>query len=180
MKRKFLEELGLEQEQIEAVMKEYGSSVESYKATIEEFEENLVKTKEELANKAKSLQEFEEKANLSEEQAKELQELKDTYEQQLQEYDNKVKTTKMNSALNVAIAKSGTVDEVALKAHLSDFLQEAELDEETGSIKGLEDKLNEIKQEKTYLFKKGATGVEHSQAPKPNIEDEVRKAMGLK
>ena len=55
MKRKFLEELGLEQEQIDAVMKEYGSSVESYKTTISQFEEDLIKTKEELANKAKSL-----------------------------------------------------------------------------------------------------------------------------
>ena len=181
MKRKFLEELGLEQEQIDAVMKEYGSSVESYKTTISQFEEDLVKTKEELANKAKSLEEFEQKANLSEEQAKELQQLKESYEKQLEEQEKKIKTTKLNSALNVAIAKSGTVDEVALKAHLSDFLEEAEFDDESGTIKGLDEKLSEIKQEKTYLFKKGATGVEHKEAPKVDTTlEEINKAMGVK
>lgn len=180
MKRKTLEELGLEKEQIDAVMKEYGSSVQGFKETISQFEEDLVKTKEELAKKAKDLQEFESKANLSEEQAKELEQLKQSYEEQLKEQEQKIKSTKVNSALNVAIAKSGTVDEVALKAHLSDFLKEAEFDEEKGTIKGLEDKLSKIKQEKTYLFKSGATGVEHKQAPKTkSLEEEISKAMKL-
>ena len=64
-----------------------------------------------------------------------------------------------NSALGLAIAKSGTVDEVSLKANLD--LQSIELTDE--GLKGFDEQLVSLKENKQFLFgNKLDGGLEHN------------------
>src|SRR5690554_5139075 len=116
-----------------------------------------------------------------------IAELKEKYENEraeleakISDYETELKNTQLNATLEKELLKSGAIDTVAVKAHLQDFLSEAEFAD--GEIKGLVEKLNEFKEEKKHLFNEAeASGVKHREPiKKDTLQDEVFKKMGVK
>lgn len=134
----------------------------------EEFQAELEKFKQEGS------EEF--VAELKEKYEKERAEL----ETKISDYETELKNTQLNATLEKELLKSGAIDTIAVKAHLQDFLSEAEFAD--GEIKGLVEKLNEFKEEKKHLFNEAeASGVKHREPiKKDTLQDEVFKKMGVK
>lgn len=121
---------------------------------------------------------------------KELQDFKTKYEEVDSEYKKfkqeateTEKQIKRDKAIEVALAKSGTKDEVALKAHLTDFMETAELDDK-GNVTGIDERINTLKGSHGHLFgtAKKATGFELGKGDNKVTTDRqaVENAMGVK
>ena len=178
MTRKELEALGLEKEQIDKIMDMNGKVINTYKKEVEDLTEQFTKVKEELETKKEVIPELEEKSSASEDLTKQLEELKSQFESYKQESQTKEQQLKLQRALDLSIAKSGTVDEVALKAHLK--LDDLELNEE-GKLDGIDEQLEKLKEERSYLFEsKLNNGLPINKKVEPTQDEEIKKAMGIK
>ena len=151
--------------------------VDKYKTTVKDLED----TRLELEDRTNKLTELSNNENASQEIKDQLEKLKEDFEQKEADYKAKLIQNEINAKVDKAVLKSGTVDEVAVKAHLQSFLNEAEYKD--GVIVGLDEQLKELKENKEHLFKNETvvTGVKHKKAVKADsIEDELRRSMGVK
>ena len=165
MKREFLKELELENEVIEAIMKEHGKTLNDALEKVNTLEANITTLQEQLTERDEDLKALKENATFDEEQKQAFEELQTRYDSDKVEWENKLLQNAKQSAFEVAVAKSGVIDSVALKAHLNAFVDEAEFKD--GTIVGLDeyigkrlgDDLGYLKPEDTKAlggeFKKG-------------------------
>lgn len=124
------------------------------------LEKDLETTKAELDNRTADLTKLQESEGLTEELKQKLETIKTEHEQKELEYQEKLKQNQINAYVDRVVLKSGTIDDVSLKAHLQGFLKDAEFKD--GQVLGLEEQVNSLKEEHTHLFgtPKG-TGVKH-------------------
>lgn len=146
--------------------------------SIEKFNrlnKDLEDTQTELKTRTEELTKLGEDSSASEELKAKLDKIKEDFEIKEQEYQERLKQNEVNSVLEKAILKSGTIDEVSVKAHLSSFLEGAEFKD--GEIVGLDEQLNSLKEEKKYLFENTVgTGVKHRQpisSNEPTLEEDI-------
>lgn len=179
MNRKQLEELGLEKEAIDTIMDLNGQAINQAKAEAEEAKATAANLQTEIDKREADFEELKNKAKDTEELESKLNTLSSEYDEYKETTTQREQEIKVSSALKLALAKSGTIDEVALKAHLD--LDELEL-EEDGTIKDIDKQLTTLKEEKAYLFgEQRNTGLPHGKPPaKKTDEDKVNEAMGLK
>lgn len=179
MNRKKLEELGLEKDIIDKVMDLNGQVINKTKTQLEEAQTKAETLQSEIDKREADFAELKIKAEDSNELEEKLTTLTTEYDSYKEDTNKREQEIKVNSALKLALAKSGTIDEIALKAHLD--LDEVELTDE-GTVKGIDDQLSKLRENKAYLFNdKRNTGIQHSKPPKDTTdEDIVNKAMGLK
>lgn len=128
------------------------------------------------------IEELKKGITLNEESETKFKELQARYEQETNELKSKVDNTEKNYALELVIAKSGTKDPVALKAHISKFIAETEFKD--GQFVGLEEHVNERKaKDLVHLFGEvQPTGSSLVGTPpkKETLQDIVEKQMGIK
>lgn len=181
MKRKDLEALGIEGDVLDSVMNMYGKSVETHKTELETLKGDNATLQEQLTQSQSNIDKLKETADLSETTKAELEKIQQQYENDKTEWENKLKDNRKNAQVEVAIAGSGTIDDVSVKAHLSSFLSKAEMDEQ-GVIVGLDEELSKLKEEKAYLFGNAQPNGAKHKTPvdkQTELQDEVYKAMGL-
>lgn len=157
MKRKFLEELGLDKEAIDSIMDENGKDIEAAKADAKKLETQVTT----LQSENEAL-----KAQVSERDTQ-LETLKnstgdaDALKQQIAtlQQENKAKEEahaaeinqlKIDHAVEAALVASKAKNNVAVKALLKD-LDKAELAED-GTIKGLSEQIEALQKSDAYLF----------------------------
>lgn len=179
MNRKQLEELGLEKEAIDTIMDLNGQAINQTKKELEEARETAANLQAEVDKREEDFKTLKEKADNAEELEKQLNTLSGEYDEYKETTTQREQEIKVNSALKLALAKSGTIDEVALKAHLD--LDELEL-EEDGTIKDIDKQLSTLKEEKAYLFgEKRNSGLPHGKPPADKTDEEkMNEAMGIK
>lgn len=179
MNRKQLEELGLEKDAIDTIMDLNGQAINDTKKELEEANTTAQTLQAELDKREADFKTLKEKADNAEELEEQLNTLTSEYDTYKEDTSKREQEIKVNSALKLALAKSGTIDEVALKAHLD--LEEVELNED-GTVKGIDDQLSTLKEEKAYLFgEKRNSGFPHGKPPaKKTNEEAVKEAMGFK
>jgi len=85
---------------------------------------------------------------------KTIKELNDKLEAQSQSHKKELYDRDFKAAFDKVLAESGSIDDVALKAHLK--MDDIKL--ENGSIVGAAEQLAKIKQERAYLFKQDEQG----------------------
>lgn len=146
-----------------------------------EFDRRVTKALE--TQKTKLEEDFKQGLAKAKEEFKEIEteEIKKQFLAEKEQLKEELTRVEKNRIIDKAILKSGTVDEVAVKAHLQSFLKEAEYKD--GVIVGLDEQLKELKENKEHLFKNETvvTGVKHKKAVKTDsIEDELRRSMGVK
>lgn len=142
-----------------------------------EFDRRLQKAI--ATNTAKLEETYTEQINAVKDGTIKIEEVDERIKAEKQQMQKELDEIKVNSALKLALAKSGTIDEVALKAHLN--LDDVKLAED-GSLEGIDKQLSTLKEDKAYLFgEQRNTGLPHGKPPaKLTDEEVVNKALGLK
>lgn len=142
MKRKFLEDLGLESDAIEKIMAEAGKDVTSLKARVDDLTEQInVKdtTISEKNNKIAELEKVDVEAIKSAE-----------YERGKQEGSKEIEVFKKQNALDKALQGYKAKDTSILSKMLD--MEKVKYNDKFEIVEGLEEQVNSIKESHDYLF----------------------------
>jgi len=96
------------------------------------------------------------KATIPDDQTEALNDLQKKYDEDIEILKQENAKDKINSQVAIAIAKSNAIDDVAIKAHLKEFLKDANVDD-SGNVVGLDEQLNNLKESNGYLFEIGGS-----------------------
>ncbi len=142
MKRKFLEDLGLEEEVINKIMTENGKDVTSLKAKVDDLTEQInVKdtTISEKNNKIAELEKVDVEAIKSAE-----------YERGKTEGSKEIEVFKKQNALDKALSKYKAKD-IGILSKMLD-MEKVKYNDKFEIVEGLEEQINSIKESHDYLF----------------------------
>lgn len=157
MKRKFLEDLGLESEAIEKIMVEAGKDVTSLKARVDDLTEQLnVKdtTISEKNNKIAELEKVDVEAIKTAE-----------YERGKTEGSKEIEVFKKQNALDKALQGYKAKDASILSKMLD--MEKVKYNEKFEIVEGLEEQINSIKESHDYLF--------DSENPLPKFTGDIKQ-----
>lgn len=146
MKRQFLEELGLDKEQIDKVMSEYGKGVEAAKGEYAELENKVKETEALLATANEKIKSFEDTTLTIEEIKAEAKEYKEKYEE-VESAKNKLEFT---YSLKEELEKYNPHD----LNDLISYIKEDEVIVKDGKFENLDTIVNELQEKKPHWFKK--------------------------
>lgn len=156
MKRKFLEDLGLEKAAIDSIMDENGKDIENAKGDTKKLEDTIATLTSEKAALEKQVSERDSQLETLKNSTGDVEALKKQIE--TLQADNKaaveahaaeIKQMKVNSAIEAAITGAKGKNAKAIKALLN--LENAELADD-GTIKGLADQIEALQKSDAYLF----------------------------
>lgn len=113
--------------------------------------DKIMKLKTQLTKCINELEELKQKVNTSDRTEKKINDIKNIYENNIESLQREVLRTKKMLAIDLAISKSGSIDDVAVKAHLKDYVDAGELNE-LDNISGLDNGILKLKKKCPYLF----------------------------
>lgn len=149
MKRKFLEDMGLNKEQVDSIMEENGNDIENAKGETEQLKTELTQTKAQLTERDSQLETLKTASGENEslrQQINDLQEQNKQTEAQLQE---QIKNIRLDNAIRAAIGESA--QDADLVAGLID--KEKLILGDDGKVTGLEEQVKSLRESKKFLFK---------------------------
>ncbi len=141
MKRVFLNDLGLVSDVVDAIMKEDGKTLSLTLEVIEEERDNLQK---DIESRDKQIEELKNDPQIDEESKKQLEK----YEKENSQLKQERTDILINQAIISKIAKEVHNPETVKKLIDRDGLEV----KDDGTVEGLEDKINALKQSDSYLF----------------------------
>ncbi len=144
MKRKFLEDLGLETDAIEKIMAEAGKDVTSLKARVDDLTEQLNVKETTISEKNNKIAELE---KVDVEAIKTAE-----YERGKQEGSKEIEVFKKQSALDKALQGYKAKDTNILSKMLD--MEKVKFNEKFEIVEGLEEQINPLKESHDYLFEK--------------------------
>lgn len=137
MRRKFLEDLGLEVETINEIMKEHGKTVGRKDTQIDELEKDL-------ENRDKQLKDLENNPKIDPELQKKVNE----YSEENKKLKDERREIILNAAIEVATAKDAHNPKAVLKLIDRESLEV----QDDGTIKGLDEAISSLRETDSYLF----------------------------
>lgn len=137
MRRKFLEDLGLEVETINEIMKEHGKTVGRKDTQIDELEKDL-------ENRDKQLKDLESNPKIDPELQKKVNE----YSEENKKLKDERRDIILNAAIEVATAKDAHNPKAVLKLIDRESLEV----QDDGTIKGLDEAISSLRETDSYLF----------------------------
>lgn len=142
MKRKFLEDLGLETDAIEKIMAEAGKDVTSLKARVDDLTEQINVKDTTISEKNNKIAELEKV---------DVEAIKNTeYERGKTEGSKEIEVFKKKNALDKALSKYKAKDTSILSKMLD--MEKVKYNDKFEIVEGLEDQINSIKESHDYLF----------------------------
>ncbi len=176
--KEILTNAGVEDEKVTSVVESVKKEVPKYYVPKNDFNEKVTEVNNLTTEKATLTKQLEDLKKVDPEK---LQETINDLQKANKDLEDKSKKdladVKRMSAIDLAIANSKTIDAVSLKAHLD--LDKIEYDEKSGTLKGIDEQINTIRESKKYLFTEAPTdgGMPQGGAPKPEqtIDDEIRE-----
>lgn len=151
MNREQLKELGLTDEQIEAVMKEHGKSINDIKKEadkVDGLESQISDLQGQIKDRDKQLEELGDKAKDNEGLTQEIDRLKEENENATKELQEKLDQQAFDFQLERSLANAGARNPKAVKALLN--TENIKLDGER--LLGLDDQLKALQESDAYLF----------------------------
>lgn len=148
MKREFLRELGLSEEQIEKVMSEHGKTVTDTSAKLAAAEESKKALEAQLVERDKDIKDLKKGAEDNAELAQKYADLETKYKGAKAEYEQQIKDTNLNHAVDMAL--TGKVHDAGIVRGLLDRTK-LTLDEQ-GQLGGLDEQLKGLSESKPFLF----------------------------
>lgn len=142
MKRKFLEDLGLETDAIEKIMAEAGKDVTSLKARVDDLTEQINVKDTTISEKNNKIAELE---KVDVEAIKNAE-----YERGKTEGSKEIEVFKKQNALDKALSKYKAKDTSILSKMLD--MEKVKYNDKFEIVEGLEDQINSIKESHDYLF----------------------------
>lgn len=149
MKRKFLEELGLEKEVIDKIMAENGNDINVAKADYESLKQQLETANQQVTERDKQLEQLKKNAGDNEELSNKIAELQAENKAVKEKYESDLKELKLGAAIQSSLV--GKVHDEELVSSLFD--KNKLILGEDGKITGLEEQLKQLKETKGFLFK---------------------------
>lgn len=142
MKRKFLEDLGLEADAIEKIMVEAGKDTTALKAKVDDLTEQINVKDTTISRKNNKIAELE---KVDVEAIK-----KSEYERGKTEGSKEIEVFKKQNALDKALSKYKAKDTSILSKMLD--MEKVKYNDKFEIVEGLEDQINSIKESHDYLF----------------------------
>ena len=176
MKRKFLEDLGLEKETIEKIMAEAGKDTTALQVKVDDLTEKLNVKEQTISDKNVKIAELE---KVDVEAIKTAE-----YERGRQEGSKEVEVFKKQSALDKALQGYKAKDANILSKMLD--MEKVKFNDKFEIVEGLEEQINPLKESHDYLFESEGPVPQFTGGitpPKDNNEtkaNQMLKQMGLK
>jgi septal ring factor EnvC (AmiA/AmiB activator) len=145
MNRKFLEELGLEKETINAIMARHGSAVNELQDSVQSLEKEKEQLEERIKQHEAQLDELESNSG-DNELKKQIEELKAANEQLKEEKATELAEMQHQHKISLVVKDLGAKDEEFIAAKLND------LELKDGELVGLDDRVTELKEKHPLLF----------------------------
>lgn len=180
MKRKFLEDLGLEEEAITKIMAENSKDLTGLKAKVDDLTEQMAVKDETIKQKNEKISELEE---VDIEAIK-----KEQFELGKTEGSKEIEDFKRQNAIDKAFAQEFEVDgkkyKVKDKKGLQGYLDNEKIKYENDEVSGLVEQFSEIVKISPYLFETDAKNPQFADStpgtnPNKDSENALRGAMGL-
>lgn len=152
MKRNQLKDLGLDEDQIKAVMDLNGEDINNAKSGNDAIVEENNALKAQIAERDKDLKNLRKNAKDNEELSNSYKELEAKYKNDTADLTNKLNQTRLTSAVDRALSASKVRDTKAIKGFLD--MDKVKLDEQ-GNLSGLDEQIKEIHQTAPYIFDEG-------------------------
>ena len=149
MKRKFLEDLGLEKEAIDKIMAENGNDVNAAKADYDSMKQERDTMAAQVAERDKQLETIKNSTGDMEALKQQIITLQADNQAAKEKYDADMKELKLSTAIRLALGESAQDSD--LVAGLFDKSKLILSDD--GKVTGLEEQLKSLKKEKAFLFK---------------------------
>ncbi|MCD7966881.1 MAG: phage scaffolding protein [Clostridiaceae bacterium] len=149
MKRKFLEDLGLEKEAIDKIMAENGNDVNATKADYDSMKQERDTMAAQVAERDKQLEALKNSTGDIEALKQQIITLQADNQAAKEKYDADMKELKLSTAIKLALGESAQDSD--LVAGLFDKSKLILSDD--GKVTGLEEQLKALKKEKAFLFK---------------------------
>ena len=150
MKRKFLEDLGLEKEIIDKIMDENGNDINAAKKEFENVIGERDKYKADVMDRDKQIESLKKSAGDNEELKKQIESLQSDNRAKEEAHAAEIKKLKIDTAIESALIGAKAKNSLAVKALLKD-LDKAEIQED-GTIKGLCEQITALQKSDAYLF----------------------------
>ena len=149
MKRRFLEDMGLNKEAVDKIMAENGKDIEDSKSNLEQMKEELKQAKSQLIERDAQLENIKKSSGDNEELKKQIDDLQKENQNAKETYKSEVKELKMSTAIKLALGE--TAQDTELVTGLFDKSKLILADD--GKVTGLEEQIKSIKESKPFLFK---------------------------
>lgn len=152
MKRNQLKDLGLDEDQIKAVMDLNGEDINNAKSGNDAIIEENNALKAQIAERDKDLKNLRKNAKDNEELSNSYKELEIKYKNDTADLTNKLNQTRLTSAVDRALSASKVRDTKAIKGFLD--MDKVKIDDQ-GNLSGLDEQIKEIRQTAPYIFNEG-------------------------
>lgn len=149
MTKEQLQTLNLTDEQINAIIEDYGKNYVS-KAQFNEKNDAYKQAKQEIENLTNDISTLSEANKANEALQSQIKELQDAATQREADYNENIKNMKIDTAITKALSKSGAMNETILTG-LLDRTKIAIGEDNT--ITGIQEQINALKESDPYLFK---------------------------
>lgn len=163
MKKEFLAQLGLNEEQAQAVLVQYGKDVTSIKASNEQLQTQVDELQTQVGDRDKQLKKLEKAAGDNAELQKEIADLREKNEKQADEWQNKISEQSKNFSISNALRDAGAKNVKAVTALLD--MDKVSVDD-NGNLLGLSDQVKSLQETDAYLF----VQKQEEQQGKPKVE----------
>ena len=180
MKRKFLEDLGLETDAVEKIMAEAGKDVTSLKAKVDDLTEQINVKETTIAEKNKKIAEFE-KVDIEAIKNSEYERGKEEGSKEIEEFKRK---NAIDKVYNEEFEVDGKKYKVKDKKGLQGYLDNEKIKYENDQVSGLVEQFSEIVKTSPYLFETDTKSPQFADStpgtnPNRGNENALRQAMGL-
>lgn len=159
MKRKFLEDLGLEKEAVDKIMAENGMDIETAKTEsktrLETLETENTQLKTQVTDRDSQLETLKASTGDVEAMKTQIVTLQADNQAAKEKYESDMKELKMTTAIKLAVGDSA--QDADLVTGLFDKTKL--ILSEDGKVTGLDEQLKELKKNKTFLFKEEKSGI---------------------
>lgn len=163
MKRKFLEDLGLDKDAIDKVMAENGADIEAAKADYDALKQERDSLAAQVAERDGQLETLRKSAGENEALTKQIADLQAENLAARQQYESDMKELKLSTAIKLALGD--TAQDAELVTGLFD--KSKLILSEDGKVTGLEEQLKVLKKEKAFLFKEEKAPQQQIRGGKP-------------
>lgn len=149
MQREFLQNLGLSDEQVQAVLIQHGKSTNEIKGKLAQAEEQVADLQNQIGDRDKQLKKLEKATGDNQELAQEIDKLRKENEQRSKDFQVKIAEQAKDFAIGNALRDAGAKNVKATRALLD--MDKVSVGED-GQLSGLSDQLEELQKTDAYLF----------------------------
>lgn len=148
MERKTLEEMGLEKDQINTIMSDYGKAINGYKEQVETLTAERDSFKSQVDESNKQLDELKGKVKDNDEAQKQIADLQNQLKDSETKAQAELLSVKKNNAINNALRDAHVRDNKAIMP----FLDTDAIKYNDDGLTGLKGQIEELQKSKAFLF----------------------------